>query len=111
MKCQTLFSEKHKKNISIYCLLKILPGVLRLKTGQTARICHLVCIFALILIYRAVLVFPPHLASDFHYFLYHSSREGNSFSYNFKCFFFVVFFGTKHILWVLIGTVSMRQFQ
>ena len=31
MKCQDLFSEKNKKNISMYHLLKILPRVLREK--------------------------------------------------------------------------------
>ena len=31
MKCQILFSGKHKKNISICCLLKILPKVLSFK--------------------------------------------------------------------------------
>ena len=31
MKCQILFSEKNKKNISKYCLLKILPKVLSAK--------------------------------------------------------------------------------
>ena len=30
MKCQILFPGKTKKNISKYCLLKILPRVLRL---------------------------------------------------------------------------------
>ena len=31
MKCQILFSGKNKKNISKYCLLKILPRVLSVK--------------------------------------------------------------------------------
>ena len=38
MKCQNLFSEKNKKNISVCRVLKILPRVLHLKelnTGDT----------------------------------------------------------------------------
>ena len=31
MKCQNLFSGNNKKNVSIYCLLKILPRVLSTK--------------------------------------------------------------------------------
>ena len=34
MKCQILFSGKNKKNISKWCLLKILPRVLRVKKDQ-----------------------------------------------------------------------------
>ena len=31
MKCQILFSRKNNKNISIYCLLKLLPSMLSVK--------------------------------------------------------------------------------
>ena len=35
MKYQLLFSGKNKKNISIYCLLKILPRVLSVKLAAS----------------------------------------------------------------------------
>ena len=39
MKCQILFSGKNKKNISICCLLKILPRVLGIKIST-----HSICV-------------------------------------------------------------------
>ena len=37
--CQNLFSRENKKNISISCLLKILPGVLSVKKAPIGLPC------------------------------------------------------------------------
>ena len=40
MKCQNLFSGNNKKNISICCLLKILPRVLSIKIDMKTVYAH-----------------------------------------------------------------------
>ena len=48
IKCQILFSGKNKKNISICCLLKILPKVLRVKLpNQIRHSMQTACVFAI----------------------------------------------------------------
>ena len=59
MKCQNLFSGKNKKNISVCCLLKILPRVLSVKASMSKQ--HIHCIDLIAKICRLMRLHRLHL--------------------------------------------------